>query len=206
MQKIFLADSPAKTWKDVNEAWPSDEIKVHLPDENSGTYDYFMKDVMKKKECRSDASRSVEDNAMVEAVAADRSAIAFLGCAYYYANKDKLRAVPVVNPANDKPIEPTVANIKGGEYAPFSRPLFIYVNVESLKQPQVKIFVEHYLDTVASVSEKVGYVPLQEDVYKTAKAHYQERLPGTCYLTKEGTKRQGALSEVYKKENLRDIN
>ena len=52
------------------------------------------------------------------------------------------------------------------------------------------------------MAKKVGYVELPDAIYKTGKEHLQQKLPGTCYLTEDGSKRSGTLAEVYKKENL----
>lgn len=204
LQRIYLKDNAAKTWKDLNSDWPAQTIQVYAPGKNSGTYDYFMEVVGKRKEIRTDISTNEDDNPLVQGVASDEYATGFFGYAYYVANKDKLRVVPIVNPQTKKAVEPSTATIESGEYAPFSRPLFIYVNANSLKQPQVKKFVEYYLEHAAEMSKKVGYVSLPDKVYDTAKAHFQERLPGTCYVTESGEERHGSVTDVFKKENLRD--
>ncbi len=204
IQTIFLADTAAKTWKDVDASWPDEEIKVFAPGTDSGTFDYFKEVVggKEKKNIRSDMSTSEDDHVLVTGVSGDKQAIGFFGYAYYVPNKEKLRLVPIVNPALKKSIEPTPATIESGDYAPFSRPLFIYVKEDSLKQPQVKKFIDYYLDNAASLAEKVKYVPLPKEVYKVAKEHYQQKLTGTCYLKDDGGKRSGPVAEVYKKENL----
>lgn len=202
LQKIFLEDSAAKTWKEVNENWPDKEIKIFMPGTDSGTFDYFKEVVADKGAIRSDVSPSEDDNVLVTGVAGDKNAIGFFGASYYFENKDKLKAVPIVNPETEKAVAPTPETIENGEYAPFSRPLFIYVNVESIKRPEMKRFVEFYLDKAPEAAAKVKYVALPKDIYDRAKTHYEERLTGTHYLDADGNKRKGALTEVYKKENL----
>lgn len=202
LKKIFLESSAPKTWKEVNQNWPATEIKIFAPGTDSGTFDYF-KEVVAGKEgaIRSDISPSEDDNVLVTGVAGDENAIGFFGASYYFENKDKLKAVPIVNP-DGKAVSPTAETIESGEYAPFSRPLFIYVNVEAVKRPEVKKFVEYYLEKAPEAAVKVKYVALPKEIYERGQKHYDDRLTGTHYLDAEGNKRKGALTEVYKQENL----
>jgi phosphate transport system substrate-binding protein len=206
LKTIFLADKAAKTWKEVNDAWPAREIKIYAPGTDSGTFDY-AKEVLagKDKNIRPDMSTNEDDGVLVTGVAGNKNAIGFFGCSYYFANKDKLKVVKIINPTTKQAVEPTHATIESGEYAPFSRPLFIYVKEASLRQPQVKKFVEFYLNNAAKTSEKVGYVALPAKIYDLAQAQCKERLAGTCYLKEDGTKRGGSLAEVYKKDNLTKV-
>ena len=48
---------------------------------------------------------------------------------------------------------------------PLSRPLFIFVKNSALRRPEVAAFVKYYLDNVATLAEKAGYVaPTAEDI------------------------------------------
>ena len=200
LKKIFLAGNSARTWKDVNPAWPAEAIKIYSPGTDSGTFDYF-KEVIAGKEgaIRSDMSVSEDDNVLVTGVAGDPNAIGFFGYAYYEENKDKLRAVPVVNKAG-KAVEANPQTIESGEYAPFSRPLFIYVNKNSANRPEVKEFVEFYLDNAGDLAKEVGYVPLPKAVYQAAEANFRSRTAGTQFLDEAGKEKHGALTEIYTKK------
>ena len=61
---------------------------------------------------------------------------------------------------------PTDETIEAGEYAPLARPLFIYVNVKSLERPEVKSFVEFYLENAQQLVREVGYIAQAPDVYQ----------------------------------------
>jgi len=203
LKTIFLADKAAKTWKDVNPDWPAEEIKVFAPGTDSGTFDYF-KEVIAGKEgsIRSDMSTSENDDVLVNGVAGDEFGIGFFGAAYYFQNMDKLKAVKVVNPATDKAVLPTAETIENGSYAPFSRPLFIYVNKESINKPQVEQFVDFYIAKAADFSKEVGYVALPNSVYEAGLENFISENVGTHYLTAEMEKRSGPVTEVYSKDNL----
>lgn len=200
IKSIFLADKAAKTWKDVNPSWPAEPIKIFSPGTDSGTFDYF-KEVVAGKEgsIRSDMSVSEDDNVLVTGVAGDKHAIGFFGYAYFEENKDKLRAIPIVN-KDGQTVEPTPETIETGTYNPFSRPLFVYVNKKSAGRPEVKEFVEFYLDEAADLSAEVGYVALPKDVYKTAEANFRSGATGTQFIDESGNDKHGALVEVYTKK------
>lgn len=200
LKTIFLADKAAKTWKDVNAAWPAEPIKIYSPGTDSGTFDYF-KEVIAGKDgsIRSDMSVSEDDNVLVTGVAGDKSAIGFFGYAYFEENKDKLRAIPIVNDKGES-VEATPKSIESGQYNPFSRPLFIYVNKKAAGRPEVKEFVEFYLDNAADLSKEVGYVPLPKAVYDIAEANYRKGTTGTQFIDDAGKDVHGALADVYTKK------
>jgi len=203
LKTIFLSDKAAKTWKDVNAEWPDEEIKIFAPGTDSGTFDYF-KEVVAGKEgaIRPDMSTSENDDVLVNGVAGDTAAIGFFGAAYYFQNQDKLKAVKIVNPATGEAVLPSDTTIEEGTYAPFSRPLFIYVNAKSISKAQVEKFVDFYLTHAADFAREVGYVALPETVYQQAYDNYLDEITGTHYLTETMEKRSGPVTEIYQSKNL----
>ncbi|EMI18972.1 Phosphate binding protein [Rhodopirellula maiorica SM1] len=209
LKKIFLKEGGVKTWKDVNPEWPDLEIKIYAPGTDSGTFDYFFGDVVAKDEetehPRDDMSVSEDDNVLVTGVAGEKGAIGFFGASYYFANVGKIKAVKIVDPNTGEAVAPTPETIESGQYAPFSRPLFIYVKLDSMKRPEVKQFLEFYLKEAGKLAEMVDYVALPDSVYDVVKTHYEERITGTHYLTPELEKKSGPLTELYTTENVVDI-
>ncbi|MEL7497904.1 MAG: PstS family phosphate ABC transporter substrate-binding protein [Planctomycetota bacterium] len=205
LKKIFREDMAAKTWKEVDPSWPDEKISIYSPGIASGTHDYFVEVIGKKdkKGHRSDeqTTLSEDDKLLVTGVKGDQYAIGFFGYSYFDANRNELQAVPIVNPKNDKPVSPSMDTIESGEYAPFSRPLFIYVNTESYQRAEVKEFVDFYLDNITDIVKKAGYVPLPQAVYDAGKSHIAKDMPGTHYLDGDD-KREGGVTEVYKADNL----
>ena len=199
VKKLYSASEPAKTWKDVDPSWPAETIKLYSPGTDSGTFDYFKEVVVGKDgKIRADLSVSEDDNVLVKGVSGDVNAIGFFGFAYYMENKEKLTCVPVVNPATGAAVTPSHETIEGATYAPFSRPLFIYVNKGSLDKPQVKAFVDFYLSNAAKFAEEVGYVKLPAALYDRAKANLVALKTGTQMLDENGKERPGALADLYK--------
>jgi phosphate transport system substrate-binding protein len=93
----------------------------------------------------------------------------YFGFAYYTENSEILNVILV--DGGDGCVGPSVTSIKEGSYSPLSRPMFIYVNNYSLQRPEVRDFIEYYLNNAAELAEEVGYVGL-------SKADYQSQLEG----------------------------
>ena len=196
LKKIFLDGAHAMTWKDVRPEWPERRIKIYAPGTDSGTFDYFKEVVAGKKgSIRGDMQVSEDDNVLVRGVAGDEASIGFFGCAYYYENTDTLRAVPI--DGGKGPVAPEPGYIEDGSYAPFSRPLFIYVNKASARKPQVKAFVEYYLSVAGDMAEEVGYVRLPKSVYEIGQQKWKTKETGTHFLDKAGEKLKGSVVELY---------
>lgn len=199
IKKIFSAAGTAKTWKDVDSSWPDAAIKVYSPGTDSGTFDYFKEvTVGKEGKIRSDISVSEDDNVLVRGVEGDKNAIGFFGYAYYLENQGKLTAVPVVNPKTATALLPSHETIETGTYAPFSRPLFIYVNKDSLAKPAVAAYVKFAIENGAKMAEEVGYVKLPAALYDRAKANLAASRTGTQMFDENGKERSGALADLYK--------
>lgn len=202
LKKIFTVEGGAKNWSDVREGWPASPISVFAPGTASGTFDYFKEVVAEDGgQLRNDMSTSEDDNVLVTGVSGTREAIGFFGVAYFEENQDKLKAVPIVNPELGEAVLPTAETIESGDYAPFSRPLFIYVAAETLGRPDVKLFIKYYLENVPRLAGKTGYVALPKAIYEAAEKVVQQRLVGTHYWTADGEKRTGPVTEVYQESN-----
>ncbi|MEJ2339844.1 MAG: substrate-binding domain-containing protein [Gemmatimonadales bacterium] len=107
---------------------------------------------------RPDYTASEDDNVLVVGVEGDQEALGYFGFAYYEENQDRLNSVAIDNGSGC--VAPTRETIESGEYAPLSRPMFIYLNPTSLARPEVRAFVEFYLTNAAALVPEVGYVPL----------------------------------------------
>lgn len=204
LKKIFVGADAAKKWSDVDPSWPAETIEIFSPGTGSGTYDYFREVVVGKSEeqLRSDMNLNEDDNVLVNGVAGNTYAIGFFGVAYYEESKDKLKAVEIVNPDDGQAYLPTSENIASGQYAPFSRPLFIYVSTASLPRAEVATFVNYFLENAADLCERVGYVRLPDEIMQRGKKNLEEENTGTHYVDADGNSRSGAVADIYQPENL----
>ena len=176
LNRIWMPESPVTTWRDVRGEWPAEEIKLYGPDSESGTFDYFTEEITGDTGLiRQDFVPAVDDNVLVQGIAGDRYSLGYFGYAYYSANTDKLKLVGV--DAGSGCVLPSDATINNGTYSPLSRPLFIYVNIAALERPEVKAFVEFYMQNGASLASSVGYVGLPQSMYNEALALLANPVP-----------------------------
>jgi phosphate transport system substrate-binding protein len=176
------AQGKITTWNQVNPAWPNAPLKLFGPGADSGTFDYFTDAINgKEKASRGDFTASEDDNVLVQGVSRDVNAIGYFGLAYYVENKDKLKAVPIVNKGASKGVMPSLETVMDGTYQPLARPIFIYVSDKAMNRPEVKEFVEYYLAHGAKLSREVGYVPLGKDHYDLAIKNFKAGKVGTGF-------------------------
>lgn len=160
---MIWRDGGVTRWSDVRSEWPDEEIKLFGPAPTSGTYDWFNNNVIGEEyDHTSEHEKTEEDNIIIQGVENDPHAMGYFGFAYYSENTDRVTAVPIDDGSGEGCVEPTLENARAGSY-PMTRPLFIYVNRQSLATYSVFDFVAFYLENASTdlVSE-VGYVPISE--------------------------------------------
>ncbi len=181
LKKIWDQGSTVTKWNEVRADWPAEPIKLFGPGTDSGTFDYFTEAVNgKAKQCRTDFTASEDDNVLVTGVAGDKYALGYFGLAYYEENMDKLKAVAI--DGGKGPVAPSKDTVMDGTYSPLSRPLFIYVSDKAAARPEVKAFVDYYLDNAAQRSAEVGYIPLPDSAYTSIKARWTSATYGSLFM------------------------
>jgi phosphate transport system substrate-binding protein len=175
------AQGKVTRWNPVTPAGPDAPTMLFGPGPDSGTFDYFTEAVVgKSKSSRGDFTASEDDNVLVQGVSRDVNGLGYFGYAYYIENKDKLKAVPIVN-EKGQPVEPSMDAVLKGTYSPLARPIFIYVNAKSLAKAEVKEFVDYYLKHGGKLAREVKYVPLPDSAYTTGLDHLQKGKKGTVF-------------------------
>ncbi len=200
LKKIWGPGSSVKNWKDVNPAYPDKKMGLYGPGTASGTFDYFSEAINgKAKAHRTDYTPSEDDNVLVQGVSGNVGGMAYFGMAYYEENKDKLKAVPVAVKAGSPAILPSAKTVEDGSYQPLARPIFIYVNATAAAfKPEVKAFVNFYLENAPTLVKEVKYVPLPTEDYTAVKEHFKAMKPGTGFGGKNevGIKITDLLSRI----------
>jgi phosphate transport system substrate-binding protein len=179
LKKIYGPESPQNLkWSDVRAGFPGDPVNRFMPGADSGTFDYFTEVINGEVDAATQfATPSEDDNVLVTGVKGDVNGIAFFGYAYYVENKDAVKAVEI--DGGKGCIAPTEATINDNSYAPLSRPLFIYPDVAKAKaRPELKAFVDFYLENTNKLSAEVGYVALPDDLLKKEKDEWAAAVGG----------------------------
>jgi phosphate transport system substrate-binding protein len=169
------AERTITRWSQVSAAWPNAELVLFGPGTASGTFDYFTEAVMGDSGAsRTDFTPSEDDNVIVQGVVRNPGALGYFGYAYYEQNRARLKALTVDG------VAPSPETIAAGTY-PLSRPMFIYVNAEALRRPQVQRFAQFYVANAATLAPQVGYVPLPAEAYAAFAARLRTRQTGTAF-------------------------
>lgn len=160
------AQGAITNWRQVNPRGPDIALQLFGPGTASGTFDYFTEAVNGDGGAsRTDYTPSEDDNVVVQGVAGNPGAMGYFGYAYYEQNRARVKALSVNG------VAPSPETIASGDY-PLSRPMFVYVNAEELRRPQVRRFVSYFIANAATLAPRVGYVPLPAEAY----AAYAERV------------------------------
>ncbi len=153
--------STAKTWNEVDPAFPETEILVFVPGTKHGTREVFDVKVMEegckaalgieklnddqKKAChelRTDGVAIDIDGDYTETLArldANPTGLGVFGLSFYQNNTDKLKVTTIDG------VHPDIDTIASGDY-PISRPLFFYVKNSHIGTiPGLKEFVEFFV-------------------------------------------------------------
>ena len=166
LNKIWApeAEGVVMSWADVDPSFPDVPLALFGPGTDSGTFDYFTGEINGEEGAiRADYSPSEDDNIIVQGVAGEEGGLGFFGLSYVEENADVIKAVTVEG------VYPTVETVQDGSYTPLGRPLFIYVsNASYTDKPQVKAFVDFFVENSVSIAEAALFVPLTEEQITTA--------------------------------------
>lgn len=183
LKKIWepAAQGKINNWNQVRPGFPNQKLGLYGPGTDSGTYDYFMENIVGKKVgSRGDYTASEDDNLIVQGVSTDKGGLGFFGYAYYEENKDKLKLLQIDGGSGC--VAPSTATIADGTYKPLSRPEFIYVKKEAATRPEVKAFVDYQLAAANSkLISEVGYVPMPEDIMMLVRKRFSDGTVGTVF-------------------------
>ncbi|MGH3977834.1 MAG: PstS family phosphate ABC transporter substrate-binding protein [Pseudonocardiaceae bacterium] len=156
------SEGKVNNWNQVDPSFPDQPLNLFGPGTDSGTFDYFTEAINGEEGAsRPDYQSSEDDNVLVQGVQGAPGATSYFGYTYYEENRESLEAVEV--DGGQGCVAPSAQTVQDGSYAPLSRPLFIYVNKQSYTQkPQVKAFVDFYVQQIDPIADAAQYVQLNE--------------------------------------------
>ncbi len=176
LRRIWEPESRLTSWSEVRAGFPDKKLVLYGPDADSGTFDYFTDEINGEEGAiRQEFYPAVDDNVLVQGIAGDSGALGYFGYAYYAANRDKLKLLAVDSGSGC--VLPSDTTINDGSYSPLSRPLFIYVRIDALSRPEVRAFIDFYLENGASLASEVGYVGLPQSMYNDGLALVANPVP-----------------------------
>jgi phosphate transport system substrate-binding protein len=127
---------------------------------------------------RTDYIPTEDDNVLVQGVANSRGGMALLSAGEYAEHRGQVRALAI--DGGTGAVAPSAETFSNGQYS-LARPVFIYVNAASLRQPRVQQFVQFYIENAQTYAEHTGYTPLPTEAYQTYLQRAQRRQVGTAF-------------------------
>ncbi len=177
LKKLWEPNSKITKWNQIRNEWPNEEIHLYGPNTSHGTYDFFTEVIMGESGAsRTDYNAVSDYNVAVQGIEKDKNALGYFGLSYYEENKDKLGVVGIDN--GNGAVLPSIETVANNTYAPLSRSLFIFVSKKSAQRPEVKKFVEFYLDNAPELCKEVGYVPMPKSGYDAQKEAFKNAMSG----------------------------
>ena len=187
LKKIWepAAQGKITKWSDIRPGFPDKPLTLFAPGVDSGTFDYFTEAINGESQAsRGDFTPSEDDNVLVQGITRDENALGYFGFAYYVENQDKLKVVPIDDGNEDNgkgAIAPSLQTVGNGTYQPLARPIFIYVSKTGADRPEVRAFVEFYLNQGRPLVEEVGYIRLPDRAYDLALERFTQRVTGSVF-------------------------
>ena len=171
LSAVWGPKSELSNWDEIPNLEEEFDEKLALfgPGTDSGTFDYFTEAINGDEGVTRKDYNNVgeDDNATVVGVEGAPGGMGYAGFSYYQENEGNLKALEVDN--GEGCVSPSVETAQEESYAPLSRPLFIYPSRSGLEKPEVKAFVNYYLDNVNGIAESVGFIPLTEEQLQESK-------------------------------------
>jgi phosphate transport system substrate-binding protein len=100
----------------------------------------------------------------------------YFGFSYFEENAAKLKALKIDGGGGC--VEPSLATAQDGTYKPLARPLFIYVSGKAIEKPEVRGFVDFYIENIDEVVKEARFIPLTEQQKTTLKSEFETLTKG----------------------------
>src|SRR3954452_22896460 len=157
VRSIWRADSPARSWADVDPAFPALEVKPVGWKPDSPPYTLMSAALFGPIDpmTRDDFEIGADAGGIVQAVSASPAAVGFLSLADLHAST-WVRAISIDGGHGCVP--PTAVTVGDGRYPALSRPLDLNVNTKALRRPEVRRFIGDYLRAGRAIRSAAGVV------------------------------------------------
>jgi phosphate transport system substrate-binding protein len=161
LKKIWDKGSKVNNWNQVDPSFPNEPLKLFGAGTDSGTFDYFTAAINGDEgRSRSDYSATEDDNVTVTGVSGTKGGLGYFGLSYLLENEGKIKGIQVDGGSGC--VAPSTETVQDGSYTPLSRPLFIYPSDAALERPEVKAFLDFYVNNYQKIAEEALFVPLTE--------------------------------------------
>jgi phosphate transport system substrate-binding protein len=169
LKQVWNKGSKVASLSAVDPSFPDTKLSLYGPGTDSGTFDFFTKEINGEEGAtRDDYQASEDDNQLLTGVEGDEGGFGYFGFSYYEGAMDKLNLIGV--DAGNGCVKPSTETIQDGSYKPLARPLFMYPSSKAIARPEVKAFMEFVVANQKAIAAAAKIVPLTEAQAGEAKA------------------------------------
>jgi phosphate transport system substrate-binding protein len=159
------AENKIKNWNQIDASFPSRALRLFGAGTDSGTFDYFTKEINGEEgSSRTDYNPSEDDNVTVSGIDGDIGAFGYAGFSYLEENRDKVKGISV--DGGNGCVEPSIENVQNGTYTPLARPLYVYVNRATAARPEIKNFFKYMQTNLDALTLEALFIPLNDEQKK----------------------------------------
>ncbi|MFM8826192.1 MAG: PstS family phosphate ABC transporter substrate-binding protein [Actinomycetota bacterium] len=155
------AERKVTNWNQVDPSFPDKKLSLFGAGTDSGTFDYFTKEVNGEEGAsRTDYNPSEDDNVTVKGVEGDEGAIGYFGFSYLEENMGRVKGLEI--DGGKGCVAPSAASVQDGTYKPLARPLYAYVSKTAAARPEVKAFFAFFAEVRDELTAEALFVPLND--------------------------------------------
>ncbi len=176
LNKMWDRGSKVDSWDDVDPKFPQEPLELYGPGTDSGTFDYFTEAINGEEGVQRTDYNNIgeDDNAIVTGVGGDKGALGYVPLSFVKENEGTIKAVSIENPETGECVAPSDETVQDGTYKPLGRPLFIYAKDESIKRPEVRSFLEFYVENSDTITEQAQFIALTDEQKQKAQKAIEE--------------------------------
>ena len=180
LKKIWEPGSKVSSWRDVRSSFPDVSLKLFGPGTDSGTFDYFTEVINgRARASRTDFSASEDDNVLVQGVSGERGGLGYFGFSYYDENKDKLKALQIVNPKTGKCVAPGSADgLEQHVQAALSPALHLCEAARSFARPEVRAFIGYVFNNEKAIANRADFISLTDAQLRKSRRQFTAAIRG----------------------------
>jgi phosphate transport system substrate-binding protein len=165
LSQIWDRGSSVSSWDQVDglEEDISESLDLFGPGTDSGTFDYFTEAVNGEEgRQRTDYNNVGEDdNQTVRGVSGNPGGMGYFGLSFVQENEGTIKALEV--DGGDGCVAPSEETVQDGSYTPLGRELFVYPSADALRRPEVKAFLEFYIENEEEIASSALFISLTDE-------------------------------------------
>lgn len=162
LNQIWAPGSTVSNWSEIEglEVDFDEPLELYGPGTDSGTFGYFTEAINGEEGAQRTDYNNIgeDDNTGIIGVEGTLGGMFYVGYTYYAENADRLKALQI--DGGNGCVAPSEQAAQDGSYTPLARGLFIYPSDTALARPEVRAFVEFFINNNDQITSAVGAIPL----------------------------------------------